>query len=29
VEGINEAVRAYAEGAEQSDDITVLVLKRK
>lgn len=29
VEKINEAVRTHAEGTEQSDDITVLVLKRK
>lgn len=29
VEEINEAVRKHAEGTEQSDDITVLVLKRK
>lgn len=29
VEKINEAVRKHAEGTEQSDDITVLVLKRK
>lgn len=29
VEAINEAVRSHAEGTEQSDDITVLALKRR